>query len=75
MSWPPRARHVALASQARWMEAMGEHDEIMDAFEIRDSRRAGEVVRQRDLGAALSFVAALKPRSSKADGAPPGDDH
>jgi DNA-binding GntR family transcriptional regulator len=61
MSRARRARYAALASRARWMEAMGEHELIMVALEQRDARRAGEIMRQHDLGTALSIVAALKP--------------
>jgi DNA-binding GntR family transcriptional regulator len=60
MSRARRARYAALASHARWMEAMGEHEQIMAALAQRDSRRAGEIMRQHDLGTALSIVAALK---------------
>jgi DNA-binding GntR family transcriptional regulator len=66
MSRARRARYAALASQARWIEAMGEHEQIMAALMARDARRAGEIMRQHDLGTALSIVAALKPRPQKA---------
>jgi DNA-binding GntR family transcriptional regulator len=61
MSRARRARYAALASRARWMEAMGEHEQIMAALVERDSRRAGEIMRQHDLGTARSIVAALEP--------------
>ena len=67
MSRARRARYAALASHARWIEAMGEHDLIMAALTARDSRRAGEIMRQHDLGTALSIVAALKPRPNEAN--------
>jgi DNA-binding GntR family transcriptional regulator len=60
MSRARRARYAALASHARWMEAMGEHEQIMAALVKRDSRRAGEIMRQHDLGTAQSIVAALR---------------
>ncbi len=53
MSRARRARYAALASHARWMEAMGEHEQIMAALTERDSRRAGEIMRQHDLGTAV----------------------
>ncbi len=74
MSRARRARYAALASHARWMEAMGEHEQIMAALTERDSRRAGEIMRQHDLGTALSIVAALKPRPNETDGALIGSD-
>ena len=70
MSRARRARYAALASHARWIEAMGEHDLIMAALTARDSRRAGEIMRRHDLGTALSIVAALKPRPNEADTVP-----
>jgi DNA-binding GntR family transcriptional regulator len=69
MSRARRARYAALASHARWMEAVREHELIMAALADRDSRRAGEIMRQHDLGTALSIVAALKSRPNEADGA------
>ena len=74
MSRARRARYAALASHARWMEAMGEHNQIMAALAERDSRRAGEIMRQHDLGTARSIVAALKPRPNEADAALSGPD-
>jgi DNA-binding GntR family transcriptional regulator len=74
MSRARRARYAALASHARWMEAMGEHNQIMAALAERDSRRAGEIMRQHDLGTARSIVAALKPRLNEADAAPSSRD-
>ncbi len=67
MSRARRARYAALASHARWTEAMGEHERIMAALVERDPRRAGEIMRQHDLGTARSIVAALKPRSNDSD--------
>jgi len=69
MSRARRARYAALASPARWMEAMGEHNQVMAALAERDSRRAGEIMRQHDLGTARSIVAALEPRPNEADAA------
>ena len=61
MSRARRARYAALSSRARWIEAMGEHELMMTALVARDSHRAGEIMRQHDLGTALSIVAALRP--------------
>lgn len=44
-----RGRHAALASQARWAEAMAEHELLMKAFAERDGRKAGEIMLQHDL--------------------------
>ena len=44
-----RGRHAALASQARWSEAMAEHELLMQAFVDRDGRKAGEIMFQHDL--------------------------
>lgn len=61
MSRARRARYAALSSHARWIEAMEEHELIMAALMARDSRRAGEIMRQHDLGTAMSIVSALRP--------------
>ncbi len=60
MSRARRARYVALASHARWMEAMTEHELLMAAMAERDARRAGEIMRRHDLGTAVSIAAALR---------------
>ncbi|NVK35660.1 MAG: GntR family transcriptional regulator [Rhodobacteraceae bacterium] len=44
-----RARHLrfqALAGEARWIEAMAEHEAIMEAFEAADGALAGQLMRQ-----------------------------
>jgi DNA-binding GntR family transcriptional regulator len=43
-----RGRYTALASQARWTEAMAEHELLMQAFADRDGRKAGEIMLQHD---------------------------
>jgi DNA-binding GntR family transcriptional regulator len=43
-----RGRHTALASQARWIEAMAEHELLMQAFADRNGRKAGEIMLQHD---------------------------
>jgi DNA-binding GntR family transcriptional regulator len=75
MSRARRARYAALSSRSRWMEAMAEHELIMAALTARDAPRAGEIMRQHDLGTALSIVAALNAAnaqgsSSKLDPSP-----
>ncbi len=70
MSRARRARYAALASHARWMEAMTEHDLLMAAFAERDAQRAGEIMRRHDLGTAVSIAAALRraaPSPQEAD--------
>jgi DNA-binding GntR family transcriptional regulator len=44
-----RGRHMALASQARWAEAMAEHSLLMKALIERNGRKAGEIMFQHDL--------------------------
>lgn len=43
-----RGRYTALASQARWKEAMTEHELLMQAFADRDAQKAGEIMLQHD---------------------------
>jgi DNA-binding GntR family transcriptional regulator len=40
-----RGRYLAIADAARWREAMGEHEELMQAMRGRDGARAHEVWR------------------------------
>jgi len=44
-----RGRYAALGSQARWTEAMAEHDLLMKAFAERDGLKAGAIMFQHDL--------------------------
>ncbi|MDR3476254.1 MAG: GntR family transcriptional regulator [Devosia sp.] len=44
-----RGRYTALASEARWKEAMAEHEALMDALGRRDGKAAGEILFQHDL--------------------------
>ena len=44
-----RGRLAALASRARWAEAMAEHELLMEALAARDGRKAGEIMFQHDL--------------------------
>jgi DNA-binding GntR family transcriptional regulator len=44
-----RGRYTALASDARWTEAMGEHETLMDAFAKRDGKLAGEILLAHDI--------------------------
>jgi len=44
-----RGRHNALESEARWVEAMAEHELIITALTERDGRRAGELMLHHDL--------------------------
>jgi DNA-binding GntR family transcriptional regulator len=69
MSRARRARYVALASHARWIEAMTEHEQLMAAFAERDPRRAGEIMRKHDLATASSIVAALRRAEHPLQGA------
>jgi DNA-binding GntR family transcriptional regulator len=43
-----RGRYTALASQARWIEAMTEHELLMKALRDRDGRKAGEIMLAHD---------------------------
>jgi DNA-binding GntR family transcriptional regulator len=65
-----RARYEALASQARWIEAMEEHERLMAALADRDGPLAGAIMHKHDLGTAASMVAALNKASPPATPAP-----
>jgi DNA-binding GntR family transcriptional regulator len=43
-----RGRYTALASDARWKEAMGEHEALMQALAKRDAKLAGDILFQHD---------------------------
>jgi len=57
-----RARYAALASPARWKEAMCEHELLMDALAKRDARRAGDVMHEHDLQTRQAILQRLQPR-------------
>ncbi len=61
-----RARYEALASQARWIEAMAEHERLMAALADRKGALAGAIMHEHDLGTARSMVAALEKMSPPA---------
>ena len=44
-----RGRHNALESEARWVEAMAEHEAIIAALAARDGPRAGDLMLHHDL--------------------------
>jgi DNA-binding GntR family transcriptional regulator len=69
MSRARRARYAALASHARWTEAMTEHDLLMAAIAERNAQRAGEIMRRHDLGTAVSIAAALRRAAASIQGA------
>lgn len=46
-----RARYMALMSEERWDEAMGEHEDVMAALATRDRGKAGEIMRRHVLRA------------------------
>ena len=50
-----RGRYLAIVDDARWREAMQEHEELMQALRDRDSTRAGAVWRRHlaNTGAAV----------------------
>ena len=73
-----RARYEALASEARWIEAMEEHERLMAALADRNGLLAGAIMHEHDLGTARAMVAALETMSLAAragavrrTGAPP----
>jgi DNA-binding GntR family transcriptional regulator len=62
-----RVRYEALASQARWIEAMEEHERLMAALADRNGPLAGAIMQKHDLGTAAAMVAALEKMSPPDD--------
>lgn len=58
------ARYAALASPARWVEAMGEHERLMAALRARDARLAGEIIQAHDRQTARSIMQSLSGEAS-----------
>ena len=58
-----RGRYMAIIDQARWREAMSEHEDLMAALRDRDAARAGQVWRRHLLhtGAAVQRAQAASP--------------
>eukprot|EP01037_Dinobryon_pediforme_P010660 gene10660-10732_t len=54
-----RGRYAALASQDRWVEAMHEHDALMDAFKAKNAQLAGEILFSHDRRTAETVKAFL----------------
>ena len=61
-----RGRHDALASKARWIEAMTEHERLMGSLADRDSRRAGEIMMQHHLKTRDALQAQIDGSGAKA---------
>jgi len=62
-----RGRFTALASQARWIEAMEEHNRLMAMLLARDSSGAGEILLHHDLRTAevvRDMIAGSAPQPS-----------
>lgn len=55
-----RGRYAALASHARWVEAMAEHEALMEALAKRDGRRAGEIMQEHDRHTAAAILDVLQ---------------
>ena len=55
-----RGRYAALASHARWLEAMAEHELLMNALSERDGRKAGEIMQQHDRRTAAVVLQGLQ---------------
>lgn len=55
-----RGRYAALASHARWLEAMAEHELLMNALSERDGRKAGEIMQQHDRRTAAVVLQCLQ---------------
>ena len=62
-----RGRHAALESQARWIEAMAEHELLMRALSERDGRRAADILFHHDLRTATVLGELLKAREPLPD--------
>jgi DNA-binding GntR family transcriptional regulator len=54
-----RARYMANLSQARWDQAVAEHEEILDALRARDGERLGRLLRDHLLHKADVIKAVL----------------
>jgi DNA-binding GntR family transcriptional regulator len=54
-----RVRYAALDSNARWTQAMGEHEALMQALNARDARRAGEIMQEHDRRTAQALLKQL----------------
>ena len=55
-----RPRYIAITSEERWDESVKEHELIMSAMELRDSRYAGELVFRHVLKTGQAFIASMR---------------
>lgn len=54
-----RPRFIAITSEGRWDESIKEHELIMTALELRDSRYAGEIVFRHVIKTGAAYIASL----------------
>jgi DNA-binding GntR family transcriptional regulator len=62
-----RVRYAALDSNARWTQAMGEHEALMRALNARDARRAGEIMQEHDRRTAQALLKQLGEAAASPD--------
>jgi DNA-binding GntR family transcriptional regulator len=64
-----RVRYAALASDARWGEAMREHEALMRALAARDAHSAGDIMQAHDRRTAQAILTRLGGDGAIASGA------
>ncbi|HVL55120.1 MAG TPA: GntR family transcriptional regulator [Burkholderiaceae bacterium] len=56
-----RPRFIAITSNARWQESVKEHELVMSAMELRDTRYVGEILFRHVLKTGEAYIASLSP--------------
>jgi DNA-binding GntR family transcriptional regulator len=56
-----RPRFIAITSDARWDESVKEHELIMSAMELRDSRYVGEILFRHVIKTGAAYISSIDP--------------
>lgn len=67
-----RARYQANLTRTRWHSALGEHERIADALQMRDAARLGRLLHDHMMAKLASILAARRPDATPADPAQQG---
>lgn len=60
-------RFIAITSESRWEESVKEHELVMTAIELRDSRFAGEILFRHVLKTGAAYIASLDASAARSD--------
>jgi DNA-binding GntR family transcriptional regulator len=68
-----RPRFIAITSDARWEESVKEHELIMSAMELRDSRYVGELLFRHVIKTGAAYISSISMSAGTPAGNPAGN--